>query len=58
MVIRSKYAYSKTYEKSKMELYVKIFGGFQMLTSFGNSAVLDVWQDAEYVSILFYACII
>ena len=57
-MLRSIDAYSKTYEKSKMELYMKIFGGFQVLTSFGNSAVLDVWQDTEYVSILFYACII
>ena len=57
-MLRSIDAYSKTYEKSKMELYMKIFGGFQVLTSFGNSAVLDVWQDTEYVSTLFYACII
>ena len=38
-------AYSKTCQISKMEVFAQIVNGFQFLTNFAKSSILDVWQD-------------
>ena len=35
---------------SKMELFTKISNGFQPLTIFAKSLILDIWQGSEYAS--------
>ena len=45
---------AKTYleprQISKMELFEKLVNGFQLLTIFIKSSILDVWQGSEYAS--------
>ena len=33
---------------SKMKRFAKIVNGFQMLTIFSKSPILDVWRSCEY----------
>ena len=35
---------------SKMELFVKIVNGFQMLAIFSKCSILNGWQGSEYAS--------
>ena len=43
-------AYSEPYQTSKMELLLKIGYGFQPLTIFAKSFILDVLADPKYAS--------
>ena len=40
--------YFEPCQTSKMELFANIVNGFQPLTVFANSYILDVWQGSEY----------
>ena len=42
--------YSEPYQRSNMELLVKIANSFLPLTIFARSSILDVWQGSEYAS--------
>ena len=42
--------YRETSRTSKMELLAKIANGFQPLTIFANSSILDVQQGSDYTS--------
>ena len=33
-----------------MEVFAQILNGFQFLTIFAKSSILDIWQDSEFVS--------
>ena len=41
-------AYLEAYQTYKMEFFTKIVNGFQLLTVFGKSFILDVLMDSEY----------
>ena len=43
-------AYSEPSQTSKIELFEKVVNGFQPLTIFEKSSILDVWQGSEYAS--------
>ena len=45
-------AYSKSYQVSKMELFMKIVNRFQLLTIFAKSSILYVWLGFEYASVI------
>ena len=42
--------YPEPYQTSKMELLAKIVNGFQPLTIFAKSSILDVRQGSKYTS--------
>ena len=46
-------AYLKLCQTSKMELFVKIWNGFQLLTIFVKRSILNIWQGSEYDSAWF-----
>ena len=35
-----------------MKIFSKIFKGFQLLTVFLKTSILDVWQGSEYASVI------
>ena len=41
--------YSEPSQTSKMELFAKIVGGFQPLSIFSRSFILDAWQGSTFV---------
>ena len=43
-------AYSEPCQISKMEVFSQIVNGFQFLTTFAKSSILDVCQDYEFAS--------
>ena len=43
---------SELRQTSKMELFPKIVNGFQLLTVFAKSPVLDVWLGSKFASVL------
>ena len=45
------YEYSEAYQASKMKDFAKIVNGFQQLTIFAKSSILDVWQSSGYASV-------
>ena len=36
--------------RTLLELFLKLVSGFQLLTIFAKSSILDVWQGSEYAS--------
>ena len=42
--------YSKHCQTFKMEIFAKIVNGFQPLTFFAKSSIVEVWQGSEYAS--------
>ena len=44
-------AHSESCQKSKAELFAKLFNGFKLLIIFRKSFILDVWQGFEYASV-------
>ena len=47
----------EAYQRSKMEIFVKIIDGWQPLTIFAISTIVDVWKDSEYASrVMGFAC--
>ena len=42
--------YSETYQRSKMESFVKIVNDKKLLTIFAKWSMLDVWQGSECTS--------
>ena len=42
-------AYVEPYQTSKMKLFAKMVKGFQPLTIFTKSFILDVWQGPECI---------
>ena len=45
-------AFPELYRTFKMVLFIKMVTGFQPLTIFAKSSILDVWQASAYVSAL------
>ena len=43
-------ANSEPCQTTKMEAFAKIVSGFQFLTIFAKSSILDLWQDSEFPS--------
>ena len=43
-------AYSEPCQVCEREIFAKIVCGFELLTIFAESFILDVWQDSEYAS--------
>ena len=39
-------------QTSKMKLFEKIVDGFQLITNFWKSSILDIWQGSEYGAVL------
>ena len=44
--------YSEPCQISKMEVFAEIGNGWEPLTSFTRSSILDVYQGSEYVSVI------
>ena len=42
--------YLEPSQTSKIESFVEMFSGFEQLTIFANSFILDVWLDSKYTS--------
>ena len=40
-------AYSRPYQTSKVERFVKLVNGFYRLTIFAKRSVLGIWQGSE-----------
>ena len=47
---KSSHAYSETCQTLKMKFFTKIVNGFQTLTIFAKSSIVNIWQGSEYVS--------
>ena len=45
-------AYSVPGQTSKIEFFAKIVNGFQLLIISEETAILDVWQDSQYIFVL------
>ena len=43
-------AYSKPYQRSKMEFFVEKVNARKLLTIFAKRSILDAWQGSEYPS--------
>ena len=42
--------YSELNQPPKMELFVKMANGFQLLAIYAKHSILNVWQNFEYAS--------
>ena len=43
-------AYPEPYQTSKMDCFVKIVNGLNLVTFFVRHSVLNVWQGSKYIS--------
>ena len=41
-------------QTSKMKVFEKIVDGFQLITIFAKSSILDIWQGSEYASVTYF----
>ena len=53
ILIRDPKPYSEPYQTSKMESFAKIVNGFQPLTIFAKSSIIDAGQAFECISEIF-----
>ena len=51
-------AYPEPCQTSKMDCFVKIVNGLNLLTFFVRHSILDVWQGSKYTSVIYYLLIV
>ena len=51
-------AYPEPCQASKMDCFVKIVNGLNLLTFFVRHSTLDVWQGSKYTSVIYYLLIV
>ena len=50
--------YPEPWQASKMDCFVKIVNGLNLLTFFVRHSILDVWQGSKYTSVIYYLLIV
>ena len=51
-------AYPEPCQTSKIDCFVKIVNGLNLLNFFVRHSILDVWQGSKYTSVIYYLLII